>query len=816
MSELSYKIGRFVYRVKRENPFAFKVIVYGLLALIIALGLYIRALPGINYGLELYEADPFVVYWQAKYIYEHGILSWYTLTQSNPATHIFWYPWGRDFVHSEYPALPMWEAVSYHLVKYTGISFKDWCVLQPLLFAFLTMIFIYLTAVEVTGGNKVAGLLAASFYAFVPAATGRTIIGFSTKYGIGIMFATLFFYLYTIFYKSYRKHGLGVKSIILLVLAAVSLGLLGWSWGGFIYALGGFVAYLILLPLFSPKEATPRFLLSNIGLLALALAVVTGSPAITSILQLNPFKPTGLGVLAFASTIIPLAFSVQYHSLSKLGFRKPVIRQAGYLGVLILIVIAGVVLIYTGRLEIAGRFAWILGLRQIASNPIFESVEEHQPALSTMGISGILRSWGTYSDWLFFVSPFILAVVGSLYLIYKGSAEKILLSVAFLLAAYAYMNAAYMEVTAATTGLTIAGVFAGVIVSWMIPPESVYEKTKRKVVVRKTSSEAFIASFLITIFLVANTGLVAYSTYSQMNNVVPSIKAGYTSLPYWTNAWYKAIDAIKNTTPDSIIVAWWDYGYPISVLGHRATVADGSTINTTQIGILGLILTASNISEALELLRLLDTPANKTYLLVFDSFLFRPTGNNSYDVTPIIPGVMVGIDDIPKSIWMLRIGDSVVDYLGSIGVNVTHRSVGDAFYLYMFQNSFAISPRFDDLSNAPLIYKMLVDGILYLGREWGANISFTWYTGVSNPISSLVATYPQLQPLVDQMGLTTYIQVISVKTLTQDQRPLANNPYLKPYAIIAEPFYDRNGNKVVFNGAYLYEVITIYQVVTPG
>jgi len=815
LSELSYKLGRVFYEFKREHSREYKLIVYSLLALIIVIGVYVRALPGLNYGLELYEADPFVVYWQANYIYQHGLLSWYSLTQDNPATHIFWYPWGRDFTHTEYPALPMWEALSYNLVKFTGISLKDWCVVQPLIFTVFTILFVFLSAYELTRGSTLAGLFAAAFYALVPAATGRSIIGFSTKYGIGIMFATLFFYLYILFYKQYSSRGLNVKTVVLLTASSIAFGLLGWSWGGFIYVLGGFTAYLTLLPIISSKDATPRFIILNILMLLLTYIVVFGSPAITSMLQISPFKASGLGMVVLASTLIPLAYSIQYHEYKRLGLRKPLIRLGGYFLILIILVIAGVVLVYTGKLEIAGRFAWILGLREIASNPIFESVEEHQPALSTMGISGILRSWGTYSDWMFIVSPFLLAVLGALYLIYKGGADRTLIAVSFLLAVYAYMNAAYMEVTAATTGLTVAGVFADVVSSRLLPQESVYAKDRRKrVYARKTSPEIFLISLIFTVLLLANIALAGYSTYLQMNSVVPSIKAGYTTLPYWTNAWYKAIDAIRNTSPDSVIVAWWDYGYPISVLGDRASVADGSTLNITQIGILGLILTAQNTSEVVQLLRLLNTPVNKTYILVFDVFSFRPTGNNSYDVTPVIPGLMVGLDDIPKSIWMIRIGDSVIGELKAKGVNVSYVSLGDSFYLYFFRNNLVVSPRFDDLSNAPLLYKMMVDGILYLNEQWKSNVTFTWYTGVANPVSSLTASYPQLSSLVDQLNLTTYIQVLSTKTLGAGDRPLASDPYLKPYAVIAEPFLDKSGNKVVVNGAYLYEVITIYQVVT--
>jgi len=42
-----------------------------------------------------------------------------------------------------------------------------------------------------------------------------------------------------------------------------------------------------------------------------------------------------------------------------------------------------------------------------------------------------------------------------------------------------------------------------------------------------------------------------------------------------------SMEWIKNNTPkDSVVAAWWDYGYWISTLGERATLADNSTIST--------------------------------------------------------------------------------------------------------------------------------------------------------------------------------------------------------------------------------------------
>jgi dolichyl-diphosphooligosaccharide--protein glycosyltransferase len=48
-----------------------------------------------------------------------------------------------------------------------------------------------------------------------------------------------------------------------------------------------------------------------------------------------------------------------------------------------------------------------------------------------------------------------------------------------------------------------------------------------------------------------------------------------------------------NTPEDSRIMAWWDYGYQITAIANRTTIADGNTWNHEHIALLGKALTAS-------------------------------------------------------------------------------------------------------------------------------------------------------------------------------------------------------------------------------
>jgi dolichyl-diphosphooligosaccharide---protein glycosyltransferase len=57
-----------------------------------------------------------------------------------------------------------------------------------------------------------------------------------------------------------------------------------------------------------------------------------------------------------------------------------------------------------------------------------------------------------------------------------------------------------------------------------------------------------------------------------------------------------------NTSEDSRIMAWWDYGYQIAGIANRTTIADGNTWNHEHIALLGKALT-TNVDEGYEIAR---------------------------------------------------------------------------------------------------------------------------------------------------------------------------------------------------------------------
>ena len=784
MSQEFEKLITKIYEALDKRPELSKILTAVLLAVFTSIGIYLRALPAIRWGLELHANDPWIEYWQANYTYYHGLLSWYTLTRANPATHIFWYPWGRNFVLSAYPGLPIWTALTYYITGAFGITVKAWVALQPLVFAGITFITLFFAVREIMDGSNIAGLMAALLYAVVPAASDRTIVGFVEKEGVAMAMVFLFLFFYSKLMKTYKRRNVDVKKKILyLVLAALSMASVGWFWGGFLYVWAGVIIFMILYPLLASKEITANFLKYNIALVFLSVFFASAAPSIPEALGFYPrFHVKSIGVMLLASMILPVIY---YLLANSKHVKKRILTPGRYFLILLFGVITGIVLAAKGILPIGGRIAWALGLRFFGASPLTESIAEQQPALVAKGLLGVLTAWGTGTYALFFVSPLILAIVGAFYLLYKGRADRVYLALSFLIAFYAYMNATYFEATAATYGLAVAGCFLGWLFMKFIPSKKEVMERKRGRVSFRHKSSARIIAFIFVVLALINLTAAGAVTYDSHIKMVPSIMAGGAPVNAKTNAWYDTLKFLReHTGKDALVVAWWDYGYWISVGAHRYTLADGATLNGTQISLLAKVLTAYNETEAVKILKELKAPENQTYILVFDVFRFIPGKNNTITVVPIVGGgTFVGLVDLPKSYWMVRIA---------------REDVSKYFYLYIVQSQRLafLSPRFDEPNKLALIYKIMVDGILYLNYEdKNHTYYFVWYTGNVQPVS------PEYQPFAEKVGIKYQITVTSTRTLTFIDRP--HFKYFKPYKVIAEPYQGLPG---------YYEVIFIYKV----
>jgi dolichyl-diphosphooligosaccharide--protein glycosyltransferase len=74
------------------------------------------------------------------------------------------------------------------------------------------------------------------------------------------------------------------------------------------------------------------------------------------------------------------------------------------------------------------------------------------------------------------------------------------------------------------------------------------------------------------------------SNWISSADVPAAIANGGTGFRTQTDDWTNAMEWIEqNTEEDAVIAAWWDYGYWITTLANRTTLADNATSNVTRI-----------------------------------------------------------------------------------------------------------------------------------------------------------------------------------------------------------------------------------------
>lgn len=124
----------------------------------------------------------------------------------------------------------------------------------------------------------------------------------------------------------------------------------------------------------------------------------------------------------------------------------------------------------------------------------------------------------------------------------------------------------------------------------------------------KFSSWIKIKSMYITV-LVLIIGFVS---------LFPTVSSAYNysiiSMPLMDDGWYLALkDIDTNSSQNSIITSWWDFGHWFKYIGNRPSTFDGASQNTPQAHWVGRLLLTNDEHEAVNILRMLDCGGNRAY-----------------------------------------------------------------------------------------------------------------------------------------------------------------------------------------------------------
>ena len=515
-----------------------------MLVIAFSVSFMIRSLPA-EYGFELNEFDPYFNYRATEFMIENGLSAYLEWNDD-----LSWYPHGRDVSATSQVMLHVSASILYQVFG-AGSTLYDFTILFPIVIGSLTTIVIF-ALVRVIGGTS-AGLLASLFFAVCLPIVFRGTIGWFKSEPLGLFYGLLAVYLLLSGIKSDNVKISLAKVVGAGVLLAFGLA----SWGGVQFFIIPIGIFFLALP-FLRKD-------NNF--------IIWTSIVFTSIFILitMSFEKTGIAFVSSLSGFFLIgctAFLIVASLFKKISSKSQLRNSFAILGGA---VIAGVVIISSGMINFpAFRYLNAANPFLITTEMLTDSVSEHQ-------------STSTELSFLFFSIFMVFAGIGA-WLIFQNRINQsmkikkdmaIFALILGLLGVYFSSAFVRLEVFGGISLIVLASIGASILISKILNgPRS---QTK---VVTKISFLAVIV-ILLTIPTAYPEGI---NWASYMAGTPPTILNGGTHFLLSTNDWSDAMHWLNVKTPeDSVVVAWWDYGYWISALGERKTISDNATLLDWQI-----------------------------------------------------------------------------------------------------------------------------------------------------------------------------------------------------------------------------------------
>ena len=540
-----FSVGEFDFRFQH-------LLVIGILGIAVSTSAMLRAMPA-SHGYALMEFDPWFNYRATEYIVENGFDAYFEWHDEKS-----WYPYGRDVSATSQVGLHAITAVFYNIFGGNS-SLYDFTVLFPLVIGSLTSIVVF-ALVRVIGGTT-AGLLASLMFAISLPILVRGLIGWYKSEPLGLFLGFLSMYLLL----SAIKNNKGKITAIKMIFAGIFLTLGLTSWGGMQFLFLPLAAFFIALPFFKHDN---KFLLWAIPLFSISLLLTASLVERPELIGIDSetsdtpgLKITMTGYLVLLPTIFTvLILIVQVFSNQTTRIRNSLIM----LGIF---VASGIAVVSSGIALPSFRYLNAVNPSLTATDPLITSVSEHATAAT--------------SDIFFAHSVFIIFGLIGAWLLFSNRAKnsshpipndmKLFALIFGLGAAYTSSVFIRLELFASLALIILGSVGITILLHHILQ--------KRNTIIK------LIFCVVICGLVIAPAALPVGEGWINIPGViVPTIFTGATFTQTTSDDWFHATTWIKENTPtDSVIFAWWDYGYWIQTLAERTTLVDNSTLADQQI-----------------------------------------------------------------------------------------------------------------------------------------------------------------------------------------------------------------------------------------
>ncbi len=521
-----------------------------------------------------------------------------------------------------FQSLMPWAIVYFYKIAsvFKDISLTYAAILIPVIFFAISLIGFFLfvkTAFSFKFSKTKAwliALIAGIFYAFSPQMLHRTVAGVPEIESLGMAFFWFAFLFFMMAWKEQKSK----RMIIYGILAGIFTGLMSWSWGGYryLYMIIGLTTLLIFL--FQKDRIKNRKIYFSWIIPAL-LIILLQVKSIKSLITNIP--DTGFGIfvlfLLLADFILFDTKLKDKIKLEKINLPRPLTSLL--IGVLVLFLALLVLdfhFVINTLKDVFERLVHPFGKARVGL-----TVAENKAPYLTEAIHNF-----SYIFWGFLVSAVLLFYESVKHFSRKN---KIILNLAFIifLCCLAFTRISPTSLLNGENFFSQLVYFAGFVI-FILAALSIYIKANRKkdektlqdfkeidfsyilllafgfwaivsmrgairlffivspmiIIIAsslpvklaeliKKSKDEFLKTITIIVLIVTIIGLCfAFLQYSSSTIT----EAKQTAPGIYEQQWQKAMEWVRdNTSPDSVFVHWWDYGYWVQTLGERSTVADG-------------------------------------------------------------------------------------------------------------------------------------------------------------------------------------------------------------------------------------------------
>jgi len=465
-------------------------------------------------------------------------------------------------------------------------------------------------------------MFTALFLALNASSIGRTQLGFLRHEPLGILLMILIFLF---FRRAIAQNSSTRRTLAYATLAGVALYYLAATWAAFYYPLDLLVLYAIALAILG--RSTRKLLLSYSVMMGLFLLLTPFLVPKLGFHSLNNLTWLAVPV----GEVVLLARETGSYISSR---RMRLFTLAGAVGCTAAVVL---VLSYFNIItNPAGKFYAVINPLVRGDVPIIQSVAEHQPA-----------TWGSF--FYEFGTIIFLSMFGFVFLIQRARNEDIFLVLWGITSVYFAASFVRLTLILAPAFCILAGIGAvelGKPAVDIIREAVIYPKRKTRVIAR-IGREFGVAIFLILLIAIVpsfwRAVQASYQPATIVTSSIPTVPSGGNELRY--QDWLEALSWMRQNTPEgSVVFAWWDYGYWITALGDRRSLADNGTQNATQIGIIAQTF-LSNATFAI--------PNLQRYNVSYVAIFITPSGQTEGGQPRF-----QGYGEDGKWYWMARIGNN--------------------------------------------------------------------------------------------------------------------------------------------------------------